>query len=346
MDKTGIDSSFRSEPRIISRKPTIQDIAERAGVGAGTVSRVLNEHPHVSEVSRSKVERAIADLEYRPSFAARHLRTQRSQVVGFVADEIATTPFAGRTIEGAQRWAWNHDKLLYVMNTGGDPEIEKVVVEQLLARQVEGIIYAAMYHKKVEPPALLREVPTVLVNCYSEDDRYTSVVPDEMQAGFEGMQALLAKGHRRVAFINARAGTVAATERLRGYREALTARGLPFDETLVRPGNWAADGGYEHTLAVMNHTDPPTALFCANDRTAMGAYDALRDLGLRVPEDVAVLGFDNQEVIAAFLRPGLSTLALPHFEMGRWAVEHLLGPDASNPVREKLHCPLVARASL
>lgn len=343
---TGIDSSIRSEPRIIARKPTIQNIAERAGVGAGTVSRVLNDHPHVSETSRTKVKQAITELEYRPSFAARHLRTQQSQVIGFVADEISTTPFAGRTIEGAQRWAWNHDKLLYVVNTGGDPEIEHSVVEQLLVRQVEGVIYAAMYHKKVEPPTLLQEVLTVLLNCYSDDGRYPSVVPDEARAGFEGTQALLAKGHCRVAFINARAETIAATERLRGYRAALSAHGLPFDETLVRPGNWAADGGYEHTLAVMNRADPPTALFCANDRTAMGAYDALRDLGLCVPEDVAVLGFDNQEVIAAYLRPALSTMALPHFEMGRWAVEHLLGPDAANPVQAKLHCPFVARASL
>jgi len=255
VDKFGIDSSFRSEPRIIARKPTIQDIAERAGVGAGTVSRVLNEHPHVSEAARTKVERTMAELGYRPSFAARHLRTQKSQVIGFVADEIATTPFAGRTIEGAQRWAWNHDKLLYVVNTGGDPEIEHSVIEQLLVRQVEGVIYAAMYYKKVEPPTLLREVPTVLLNCYSEGDRYPSVVPDEAQAGFEGTQVLLAKGHRRVAFLNARAETVAATERLCGYRAALSAHGLAFDETLVRPGNWAADGGYEHTLAVM--TRPP-----------------------------------------------------------------------------------------
>lgn len=344
--KTGIDSSLRSESWIIARKPTIQNIAERAGVGAGTVSRVLNDHPHVSEASRAKVEQAIAELEYRPSFAARHLRTQQSQVIGFVADEIATTPFAGRTIEGAQRWAWNYDKLLYVVDTGGDPEIEHSVVEQLLVRQVEGVIYAAMYHKKVEPPTLLQEVPTVLLNCYSDDERYPSVVPDEAQAGFEGTQALLAKGHRRVAFLNARAETVAATERLRGYQEALTAHGLPFDETLVRPGNWAADGGFEHTMTVMSLPEPPTAIFCANDRTAMGSYDALRELHLNVPNDVAVLGFDNQEVIAAYLRPALSTMALPHFEMGRWAVEHLLGPDAANPVQAKLYCPFVARASL
>ena len=273
------------------------------------------------------------------------MRTKQSQVIGLVADEIATTPFAGRTIEGAQRWAWKYKKLLYVINIGGNLELDSLIIEQLLERDVEGIIYAAMYHEKVELPALLQEVPTVLLNCYSNDDSCASVVPDEARAGLEGTRMLLSKGHRRIAFINARAETVAATERLRGYQDALAACDLPFDEALVRPGDWTADGGYAHTLAVMNLTDPPTALFCANDRTAMGAYDALRELGLRVPEDVAVLGFDNQEVIAAFLRPGLSTLALPHFEMGQWAVEHLLSAGAA-PVHEKLHCPFVARASL
>jgi len=331
----------------IARKYTIQDIAKRAGVGAGTVSRVLNEHPHVSEASRNKVERVIAELDYRPSFAARHMRTKQSQVIGFITDEIATTPFAGRTIEGAQHCAWAFDKLLYVVNTGGNLEFEHSVIEQLLIRQVEGVIYAAMYHKRVQPPPILKEVPTVLLDCYSEDGRYSSVVPDEVRAGFEGTELLIRKGHCRIAFINARAGTAATTLRLTGYKRALAEHGLYFDEALVRPGNWAADGGFEHTLAVMKLPNPPTALFCANDRTAMGVYDALRELDLHVPRDVAVLGFDNQEVIAAFLRPGLSTMALPHFEMGRWAVQHLLSSgNASKPTQEKLHCPFVARASI
>ncbi len=329
----------------IARKHTIQDIAKRAGVGAGTVSRVLNEHPHVSEASRNKVERVIAELDYRPSLVARHMRTKQSQVIGFIADEIATTPYAGRTIEGAQRVAWTHGKLLYVINTGANLEFEKAVIEQLLARQVEGVIYAAMYHKRVEPSTLLKEIPTVLLDCYCEDECYSSVVPDEVRAGFEGTEMLIQRGHRRIAFINASVGTAAATLRLTGYKRALSEHGLPFDDTLIRYGNWAADGGFEHTLAVMGLPDPPSAIFCANDRTAMGTYDALRELGLRVPEDVAVLGFDNQEIIAAFLRPGLSTMALPHFEMGRWAVQHLLGINTSQPVQTKLHCPFVARAS-
>ena len=327
-------------------KPTIQHIARQAGVSVTTVSRVLNEHPNVRPGTRARVEEVMAALEYRPNFAARSMRTQRSQVIAFVTDQIATTPFAVRTVEGAQRLAWEHGKLLFVVNTSGDASLEEAVLENLLERQVEGVVYAALYHRRVEPPALLKEVPTVLIDCFSDDGAFTSVVPDEAKAGFTATQTLLELGHRRVALLNLRRGTVAAEQRQAGYEQALAERGLELDKKLVRYGDWTASGGYLHTLAVMQLPEPPSALFCANDRTAMGAYDALRELGLNVPEDVSVIGFDDQEVIAAYLRPALTTMALPHFEMGRWAVNALLAGQEQTPVQAKLECPLVPRASV
>ncbi len=325
-------------------KPTIQHIARQAGVSVTTVSRVLNEHPNVRSGTRARVEEVMAALEYRPNFAARSMRTQRSQVIAFVTDQIATTPFAVRTVEGAQRLAWEHGKLLFVVNTSGDASLEEAVLENLLERQVEGVIYAALYHRRVEPPALLKEVPTVLIDCFSDDGAFTSVVPDEAKAGFTATQTLLELGHRRVALLNLRRGTVAAEQRQVGYEQALAEHGVELDKKLVRYGDWTASGGYLHTLAVMQLPEPPSALFCANDRTAMGAYDALRELNLRIPEDVSVVGFDDQEVIAAYLRPALTTMALPHYEMGRWAVNALLRQD--KPVQAKLECPLVPRASV
>ena len=327
-------------------KPTIQHIARQAGVSVTTVSRVLNEHPNVRPGTRARVEEVMAALEYRPNFAARSMRTQRSQVIAFVTDQIATTPFAVRTIEGAQRLAWEHGKLLFVVNTSGDASLEEAVLENLLERQVEGVVYAALYHRRVEPPALLKEVPTVLIDCFSDDGAFTSVVPDEAKAGFAATQTLLELGHRRVALLNLRHGTVAAEQRQAGYEQALAEHGVELDKKLVRYGDWTASGGYLHTLAVMQLPEPPSALFCANDRTAMGAYDALRELNLRIPEDVSVVGFDDQEVIAAYLRPALTTMALPHYEMGRWAVNALLAGQEQKPVQAKLECPLVPRASV
>jgi LacI family transcriptional regulator len=176
------------------------------------------------------------------------------------------------------------------------------------------------------------------------------VVPDEVTGGHVATEALLRKGHRRVAFINGPAGWPATDGRLKGYRQALDAWGVPLDESLVRYGNGFADSGYICTKDVMRNPNPPTAIFCATDRMAMGAYDALRELGLSIPGDVAVMGYDNQELIAAYLRPGLSTMALPFFEMGQWAVNDLIHYDhhagQNAPVQHLIECPFVQRESI
>ncbi len=330
----------------MSEKQTIQDIARLAGVGVGTVSRVLNAHPNVSAKTREKVSAIIEALQYRPNSAAQHLRTQETNVIALVTDEIATTPFAVGVVEGAQRTAWERGKLLFIANTGGDVAREKAMLENLLSRQVDGVIYAAMYFRRVAPPPLLHEVPTVLLNCFS-DEGFVCVVPDEAGAGYRATEALLERGHRRIALINMR-GEFAAPARHKGYTQALAKFGVPYEECYVVEGDWTATGGYDITRRVMALPTPPTAIFCGNDRTAMGVYNALAELSLNVPHDVAVIGFDNQEVISAYLRPALTTVALPHAEMGRWAVNYLTGTNQATgpPLCHKLPCPLISRHSL
>ena len=209
-----------------------------------------------------------------------------------------------------------------------------------------------MFHKEIIAPTKLSEVPTVLLDCFSADRRLTSIVPDEVAGGRTATRVLLEHGHRRIGMINLNYSfaPTAALGRLQGYQEALASAGVTFDPTLVIESNSHADGGYAAIAPLMSLPDPPTALFCATDRMAMGAYDALRDLGLRVPDDVSVVGFDNQELIAAYLRPALTTVALPHYAMGRWAVEHLLqlidSPASGPPVQFLEPCPLVLRDSV
>jgi LacI family transcriptional regulator len=334
-------------------KATIQDIAKHAGVGQGTVSRVLNDHPNVSQRTRDKVLQAIEELSYRPRSIARQMRTQRSHLIGFVTDYVATSPFAGEIIHGAQSTAWDENRILLVVNAGQDGGITEAAIEALLERDVEGIIYAAMYHHAITPPENIREVPSVLVNCYPADRTLPSVVPDEFLAGRTATEILLAKGHRRVGFINVygvNPGIPASVGRLRGYQEALASYNIPFDEALVRHGIGEAESGYVHTLDLMAQASPPTAIFCGNDRTAMGAYNALNKLSLRIPDDVAIMGFDNQEVIAAALKPPLSTMQLPHYEMGSWGInfllEHIEGDAPYRAVQHKLDCPFIERNSI
>ncbi|MEZ4735857.1 MAG: LacI family DNA-binding transcriptional regulator [Caldilineaceae bacterium] len=328
---------------------TIHDIARQAGVGVGTVSRVLNDSPNVSPDTRAHVLQIIAEQGYRPKSAAKVLRTSRTHVIGFVTDEIATTPFAFDVVRGAQDAAWAQGKLLLLINTNHNPDLLETAIETMLERQVEGILYAAMSHQPVTLPQNVYEVPTVLVDCFSTDGRLPSVVPDEVQAGYAATTHLLAKGHRRIGLINLTVEIPAQVGRQQGYRQALIEHGIGYDETLVAYRYGEAEAGYDGALTLMQLPDPPTALFCFNDRMAMGAYDALRKLGKRIPQEVAVMGFDNQAVIAANLHPGLSTMQLPHYAMGQWAVNYLLdhgGKPSLTPVQTKLPCPFIQRASI
>jgi LacI family transcriptional regulator len=175
-------------------------------------------------------------------------------------------------------------------------------------------------------------------------------VPDEVQGGYDATEALLRKGHRRVGFINNVDPIPATFGRLEGYKQALTSYDVPFDPALVCAQVSDAAGGYQGTMALMQRPNPPTALFCFTDIVAMGAYDALRRIGLAIPDDVAVVGFDNLELIAAHLNPTLSTLELPYYAMGQWAVQYLLeqadSASAPTPVQQKLACPFISRSSI
>jgi LacI family transcriptional regulator len=341
----------------MTKKPTIKDIAEIAGVSRGTVSRVLNNHPSVKETTRAQVIQVIETLNYRPNFSARHMRTASSNLVGFglITDEVITTPYAVDMISGAQEALWAQNKVMLVVNAGYQTELTRLSLEAMLERRVEGIIYATMYHRPVELPPEMTAVPVVLANCFAVDRSVPSVVPDEEHGGYLATQTLLAKGHRRVAFINLGSTAdfpppvPAATGRLRGYQRALAEYDMPFDPSLVRVTNQTPHDNYRLTLDLMQLPDPPTAVFCGNDRTAMSCYGALSSLGLRIPDDVAVIGFDNQKDIAEGLWPPLTTIQLPHYAMGEWAVKYLEtygGRDHLPPIQEKLLCPLVERQSV
>ena len=337
-------------------KVTIQDVARLAGVGVGTVSRVLNGHPNVSAEAEASVRRAIEKSGYRPVVAAQTLRTRRSNIIGFITDEIATSPHAGQIIRGAQETAWKGGKILFLVNTQWDPELERSAVETMIDRQVDGLIYATMFHRAATPPQAIRQIPSVLLDCFVEDASLPSVVPDEADGGYQATAFLIERGYRRIGFINHVEDIPAQRLRLQGYLSALESHGILFDAELVVERYSEPKGGYDGMMALLDLPNPPSAVFCFNDRSAMGAYDAIRQRGLRIPQDIAVIGFDNQELIAANLYPGLTTMQLPHYEMGIWAVEYLLSElDAVDkeetaaeraPPQVRLKCPLVIRNSV
>ena len=330
----------------------MKDVAKLAGVSRTTVSFVINKVPdaNIPPETHERVWTAVADLDYRPNAVAQSLRAQKTHTIGFISDLIATTPYASFMIQGAQDLAWQHNNIILLVNTGGNQEMKDASVNIMLDRQVDGIIYGTMYHREVHPPKDLRKIPTVLLDCFTVDHSYPSVVPDEVTGGREATLHLLQKGHRRIGFLIDTGDVPAKHGRLLGYKEALASFQIPFDENLVQTGESQPNGGYDATMTIMDQPSPPTALFCYNDRMAMGAYDALRKLGLSIPDDVAVVGFDNQELIAAYLYPSLTTMKLPHYEMGQWAVAYLLkliNKEASTDkhLQHIINCPLIERNS-
>lgn len=318
------------------------------------MSHALNdmEGARISEETRRRVQAAAVQLGYAPNRLARGLRMQRSNTLAILSDHIATTPHAGRLILGAQEAAGERGRTLMLFNTGGDPVTEDRDVRAILAQQVDGVLYASMYHRVVRLPDALRSVPAVLVDARAEGPGPPAVVPDEVRGGRDATEELLRHGHRRIGFPLNRDDIPATTGRLAGYRAALDDAGVPFDPTLVVAQESESVGGYLASRQLLGLPVPPTALFCFNDRMAMGAYRAAAELGLRIPDDLSVIGFDNQAYLAEGLYPALTTVELPHYEMGLWAVRCVLDLiEASEPISmptmpELMACPLIRRASV
>jgi len=338
------------------RRPTMTDIAKAAGVSQSTVSLVLNGAvgAKFSEATRDKVHEVALSLGYQlPVRAAQPPASAGDRnLIVYIADEISTSPHPVVSVDGARDAAWNAGCVLAVFSTHGNAQMEQQVLQTLALPNVLGVVYATVYTRRVTVPPALLTVPAVLINCHASDHALSSVVPAEVAGGHTATEYLIAAGHRRIGFINGETWQEAAKDRLKGYRQALATADLLFDPRLVRDGDWSPDKGFELTLSLMREPNPPTAIFCANDLMAIGAIEALKQLGLRVPEDVSVMGYDDQE-IARHTHPPLTTVVLPNYDLGRWAVETLLQEEqnrsAGAPVRHrtvKLDGPLIERASV
>jgi LacI family transcriptional regulator len=336
------------------RRPTMTDIAKLAGVSQSTVSLVINHlsGAKVSRATRETVLRIARELGY-PLERHRARAGQARKLIVYLTDELSTSPHAMQTMDGARDGAWDQDCLVAAFATRGDLEQERAVLARMLDHPaLLGVLYATIFTRAVTLPAELAGVPVVLVNCHEKvprgECRHPAVVPAEQRGGYGATMHLVASGHRRIGFINGEGWIEAAGDRLKGYRQALAEAGIPFDPLLVREGDWQVETGYDHALSLLRGPDHPSALFCANDLMAVGALDAARELKLSVPRELSVVGYDDQD-LARYTHPPLTTVLLPNYEMGRWAAETLIagarGGSVSNTVF-KSDCPLVSRDSV
>jgi LacI family transcriptional regulator len=333
----------------VRRRATIGDVAQLAGVSSAAVSLVLNKvaHSRIPETTAVRVRAAAAQLGYAPNSLARGLRCRRTDTIGLISDEITTTPYAVRMLKAVQDVAVGSGLLVFLIDSGGDPAVERAGVGALAGQQVDGFLYACMHHRIVELPAGLGP-NVVLLDARTEDATFPAVVPDDRGGARAAVTELLDHGHRRIGLINDSHAPVAAGLRLAGYRDALSSYGIRFDRTLVRDAEPNLEASAAAAVALHDASDA-SALFCFNDRVAVGACRGLRQRGLAVPHDLSVVGFDDQEFVAAFAEPPLTTVALPHYAMGAWAARTLIDLINGEPVMPQtclIPCELVRRGSV
>lgn len=314
----------------MNRKATALDVAKRAGVSRSAVSLVLNGRGdgNVAKESQDRIRQAAAELNYSPNAIALSLRNQRSRVIGIVSDEVVTSPFDGNIIGGADDVARSRGFVTVVMDTELDASRDEGAVETLLDRQVDGLMYVTVGLKPLDvPPGMLR-VPSVLANCYenSPEPRLHHVIPDEVSGGREATEHLLELGHRDIALLAGLESSPAAPLRVRGYRDALAGAGLPVREDLLSWAGWDIDAGFHGAMKLLDRQGGgrPTAIMCANDRLAVGVVLAAARLGLSIPRDISVMGYDDEFRIANTMVPALTSMALPLREMGAAAMTMLL----------------------
>lgn len=302
---------------------TMKDIADSAGVSTSTVSRVLNGKdrgrikPEVAKRVREQADR----MGYIPNQAARSLRTRTSNILGFVSDEIATTPYAGRIILGAQDAARELGYVMLTVNTGGDAAVERQQVQVIQRYGADGFLYARMYNQLVQVPDVLDGYPVVVVDAEDEKGAYPSITPDEYGIGYKATRRLIDAGRRRIAYVGSNDGIRAQIGRFSGYRQALLDAGLEANDDLVFDMD---DADADVKIAEMLDRCRPDGVFCFNDVRASFLYmEALRR-HVAVGRDLSVVGVDNQPLITGVLKPRLASVELPHYEMGYWSVYKLV----------------------
>jgi LacI family transcriptional regulator len=335
----------------MEKRATMLEVGELAGVSQATVSLVLNGVPNarISKATRRRVLDAAEALGYRRG-KAHPVPEGRKRVIGLFIDEVSTTPFSAQFIEGARDEAALQDVSVATFCTRSDPALEQAAIDLLVSQKTIGVIYTSLITRQLVVPEMFSALPLVLLNCYERKLRYPTVVPGDIVGGYVATEALLKAGHHRIAHLAGESFIEASVDREHGFRQAMTDWQVPVDETLVSLGGWTLRHGRERALALLSRPDRPTAVFCFNDRMAIGCYQAAQSLGLRIPQDVSIMGFDDED-LSGFLDPGLSTMVLPHDEMARWAVGQLLdGYDCADQddrlQKIKIECEYVERESV
>lgn len=328
----------------MARKITLADVARRCGLSVSAVSFVLSNRPdsRIPEATAERVRAAARELGYAPDRNARGLRTGRSEALGFISDEVTVTRYASAMIRGILDASEASSHAVLMAETDHQAERVEHAVEVMLSRRIDGLLLGLMRARKVDLPSSMGDVPTLVVNGVA--DGFGCVLPDEFAAGQESVRYLLERGHRRMALVG-RAGihldpyvSVTIGRRIAGIDQSMADAGLSFVHE-VEGSEWEPDLGYRGAQEILEAGEA-TAILAANDRIAFGVYQAVQERGLEIARDVSVLSFDDEQ-LATYLRPQVTTMRLPYQEMGHAAADLLLAAIAcSEQLPEELLVPM------
>jgi LacI family transcriptional regulator len=333
-----------------------------AGVSTATVSNVLNNSPKVTVETREKVMRVIRETKYRPNSIAKSLKVKRTNTIGVIYEDITVfnTPDIINGIDEYTESCGFHiilNNLRLYKRLGNQyrdtNKYQKLIgdtIQLLLNRQVEGIIYIGAHSRDMADIITNINIPLVCAYCYASGDLYHSVIYDDEGAAYRIIQYLIELGHRRIAVISGLYDSLQSQARFKGYQRALNDYHLLFNPSYIKAGDWEQESGYRLGKELLSLAEPPTAIFAMNDLMAAGVIDAANEAGLKIPQELSLVGFDNRECSSYFI-PKLTTMTLPLNEMGKKSAEILIGLIENKPPDYpgkslQLECTLLERESV
>ena len=324
--------------------PTSKDVAKRAGVSVATVSRVLNDSGNVSPDSRRKVLQVIEALDYHPSRAAQQLRAKRGRVLGLIISDIQN-PFFTSVVRGIEDLAHEHGYSLVLCNSDENVEKERLYVNVMRGEAAAGVILAPVLEDSPHVRGLIEQhIPVVAIDRHLKDKSVDSICVDNVEAAREAVSTLLDMGHRRIGLIGVPLSITTGRERHAGYLRAYRDHRLKPLADWIRFGDTRETGGHDCAGELLQLDPPVTALFATNSLMALGALNRIHEMGLRIPDDVSIIGFDDVPW-ASLLRPALSNVSQPTYELGRTAVQLLL-QRLEDPQRPVAHVVLKTKLIL
>jgi len=303
---------------------TIRDVAKKAGVSVATVSHVINGTRKVAPETEARVRRAMEELGYQPNAIAQSLRKRTTYAVGILVSDI-TNSFFATLVRGAEDAALEAGYSVIVCNSDEDPQKEDMYIRALWRRRIDGMLIAPT--RDGTSPALQelvqRKLPFVFVDRKAKGIEADAVLSDNIGGAYLATKHLIERGHKRIGIVLGIPGATTTEERLLGYRQALEEAGIPFSEDLVVWGGYRMEGGCKACAQLLSLSDPPTAIFSTNNLMTVGVLQELSYRGIKIPEEVAVVGFDDLEW-AEIVYPPLTVVAQRPYEIGYQAFKILL----------------------